>query len=241
MINKKKVLTVIPARSGSKGLPNKNIKKLLGHPLIAWSINSANKSKYVDDVVVSTDSAEIAQIANKYGARTPFLRPANLAKDEASTFDTLEHAINFISKEEGLNYDYILLIEPTSPQRTNLDIDNAFEKLTANVNASSIVGVAKTESQNPAFLIRMDKNNFISGYEDPKMPVVRRQDLKNKVFFFEGSIYISEINSFFIERSFYHKNTIGFEFPKWKSFEIDDLDDFIIIESLMKSRGYSFG
>jgi CMP-N-acetylneuraminic acid synthetase len=123
-----RVLTVVPARGGSKGLPGKNIKELIDKPLIAWSIQQGLASKYVNEVIVTTDSEEIADIAKRYGARVPFLRPAHLAQDTSSTKDVIIHLIDELEKI-GEFYDYILLLEPTSPLRETSDIDLAFDSL----------------------------------------------------------------------------------------------------------------
>ena len=230
MYKDKTFLAIIPARGGSKGLPGKNIKELCGKPLIVWSIESGLSSKYIDKLMVTTDSPEIANIATKHNANVPFLRPDFLASDTSSTFNVLRHAIESCEKR----FDYVVLLEPTSPLREGVDIDLAIECL-MNSNADSIVGVGKTESQNPAFLISMDNEGYISGYEDESMPVKRRQDI-SEVFFFEGSIYISKTESLLKNKSFYHDKTIGYEFPKYKTLEIDSMDDFIMVEAIMRYK-----
>jgi N-acylneuraminate cytidylyltransferase/CMP-N,N'-diacetyllegionaminic acid synthase len=236
MINNKKIIAVIPARKGSKGLKGKNIKELCGKPLIAWSIEAALSSKYLDEVVVSTDDKATIDIANKYGASAPFLRPEYLSSDVATTFDVLKHTINFYKNELNKEFDYIVLLEPTSPLRDFSDIDNAVERLIYS-DASSIVGISKTEDQNPVFLVNKDKDDFISGYVSKDMPSLRRQDVKD-IYFFDGSIYISELKSLLDRETFYHNNTIGFEMPKYKSLEVDDIYDFIMVEAIMKYKKY---
>jgi len=232
----KTFLAIIPARGGSKGLPGKNIKEICGKPLIAWSIEAGLSSKYIDKVVVSTDNEKIASVARKYGGQVPFLRPEGLAGDAATTFDTLKHAIEFYRESLGEIYDYIVLLEPTSPLREVKDIDLAIETLLASA-AQSIVGVCKTESQNPAFLVLQDNRGFVSGYENKDMKVLRRQEIQD-VYFFEGTIYISDTEALLQNKSFYHQATLAYEVPKYKSLEIDDMDDFIMIEAIMKHKGY---
>jgi len=122
MYKGKKILALIPARGGSKGLPGKNIKPLLGKPLIAWTIEQAKASKYVDRVVVSTDDDEIAEVAIRYGAEVPFLRPKELARDDSPTIDAILHALDFFS-DKGERFDLLALLEPTSPLRDSEDID----------------------------------------------------------------------------------------------------------------------
>lgn len=236
MYKNKSFLAIIPARGGSKGLSKKNIKELCGKPLIAWSIDAGLKSKYLDEVMVTTDSPEIADIAKKYGASVPFLRPDELASDTATSFDAIKHTIDFYKTELQKEFDYIVLLEPTSPLREDSDIDNAIENLFNSI-ADSIVGISKTEDQNPAFLVLKDTKSFISGYENKNMKVLRRQDIKD-VYFFEGTIYISKTDILMDKKTFYHENTIGYEVPKYKSLEIDDIDDFIMVEAIMKHKGY---
>lgn len=235
MINGKSVLAIIPARGGSKGLPGKNIKELCGKPLIAWSIEAGLASQYIDEVMVTTDSEDIARIALEFGASVPFMRPAELASDTATSFDTVKHAIDFYQNELGKKFDYIVLLEPTSPLRVEQDIDNAIEQLLENPQATAIVGICKTESQNPAFLIKKNINNFLIGYENKDMKIIRRQNI-SEVYFFEGSVYVSEIAGLLTKKTFYHEATLGYEFPKWKSIEIDDSDDFIMVEALMQKK-----
>ena len=231
-----KVLFIIPARGGSKGLPKKNIKVIAGKPLIAWSVEAAKQAADIigdSDVIVSTDSSEIADVAKKYGAETPFIRPNELSNDTAASVDVVLHALNFM-EERGKKYDYIALIEPTSPQRDEHDLINAYNQLINTEGAESIVGISKTESCHPLFLTKLNKN-FLEPYENKAYKVYRRQEIDN-VYFFEGSMYISKVESLKQRKNFYHEKTLGFEMPKWKSFEIDDITDFIIIEQLLKAK-----
>jgi CMP-N,N'-diacetyllegionaminic acid synthase len=236
MINGKTVIAIIPARSGSKGLPGKNIKPLCGKPLIAWSIEAGLGSEYIDEVMVTTDNKEIAAIAQEFGASVPFIRPTELASDTATSINVIRHALGHYEFSLRKTFDYIAMLEPTSPLRTTADIDNAIVQLIENPKANAIVGISKTESQNPAFLVKKDIHNFLVGYENLDMKILRRQDIKD-VYFFEGSIYVSDTNTLLSKNTFYHENTLGLEFPKWKSIEIDDLDDFIMVEALMRHRG----
>jgi len=235
MIDCKSILAIIPARAGSKGLPGKNNKFFCGKPLIAWTIEAALGSKYIDHVVISTDSNEIANVAGKLGVYPPFIRPPELASDEAKTIDVIKHAMKFYEREFSRAFDLIVLLEPTSPLRTADDIDGAIVSLVNNKNALAIVGVCKTESQHPAFLAKKDEQGYLIGYEDSAMRVLRRQEIDD-VYFFEGSVYISHSNALLERDTFYHEKTLGYELPKWKSIEIDDLDDFIMAEALMSKK-----
>lgn len=223
------VIAIIPARAGSKGLPGKNIRSLLGKPLIAWSIEQALASKHIQAVHVSTDSEEIASIALSYGAEVPFLRPSSLAIDTTPTADVLIHHLDSLDEK----FQHLVLLEPTSPLRETTDIDLAFEKLVSIPEATSIVGVGIVESQHPSFCVGLTENGFIRSENDFK--VLRRQDIK-PLYYYEGSVYISEIHTFRQKRNFYHQDTLGHIFPKWKTFEIDDIADFIIVEALLKNK-----
>ena len=235
MINGKSVIGIIPARSGSKGLPGKNVRELCGKPLIAWSIEAGIASQYIDVVVVSTDSQEIANIAQEFGASTPFIRPRELATDEATSFDVTKHVLDFYKSELNLSFGYTVLLEPTSPLRDGADIDRAMEELLKNPRAVSIVGISKSEAQNPAFLVKIEKDSILIGVENLEIKSVRRQEIED-VYFLEGSIYISETETLLERMTFYHEETIGCVFPKWKSLEVDDLDDFIMVEALMTKK-----
>ena len=238
MFDGKTFLSIIPARAGSKGLKQKNLKELCGKPLVCWSIDAGLKSKYIDEVMVSTDDLQIAEVAKTYGAKVPFIRPKFLSKDTTPTFDVIEHAVQYYKSELKKEFDYIVLLEPTSPLREIEDIDNSIKKL-INSNAQSIVGISKTESQNPSFLVLKNAESYISGYEHPNIEVVRRQNIKS-VFFLEGSIYISKTSILLNRKTFYHEKTLGYEIHKFKSFEIDDIYDFVIIEALMKYKSKKY-
>lgn len=224
MLKNQKVICIIPARKGSKGLKNKNIKKLKNIPLIAWSILVAKKCKMIDEIIVSTDSKKISKIAKKYGAKVPFLRPSNLATDKSSSFEVLKHAINFYKKKKVF-FDYVLLLEPTSPLRDYKDVNLCLKKVLKN-KIDAMVSVTKVINQHPSFLYSLKKNNFLVPYlKNKKKLYVRRQDI-NSLYYLEGSIYISKTSSLLKKRTFYHEKTQAFTVDKWKSLEIDDIDDF---------------
>lgn len=234
MIDNKKVLALIPARGGSKGLPRKNIRILNGKPLVGWPIAAAKGSKYVDRVIVSTDDKEIARAAVEQGAEVPFLRPAELAADKAHRTDVIKHAIEFC-RQQSQEYDYLVFLEPTSPLTESKDVDSALEMLNSKMEiADSIVGVAKAESAHPAFTVIVNKQGLMQPYSGQEFgEALRRQDITD-AYFFEGTLYISKVDSF-LEKEFYHKRTLAYIVPKWKSFEIDDIVDFVCIEAIMKN------
>ncbi len=236
MYKGKSFIAIIPSRSGSKGLPGKNIKELNSKPLIAWSIETALGCKYIDEVMVTTDSEEYAKIATDYGANVPFIRPEELAADNSPRKEFIEHTINFY-KKSNKQFDYLLLLEPTSPLTTSDDLCFAVEKLVNNENgAQAIVGVCKLESTHPEFLVKLKNDFLVFTNPEQESKVIMRQKL-DTFYFYEGSLYISETNSYF-EKEFYHNKTLGYVVPKWKSLEIDDLEDFIMVEAIMKYKGY---
>jgi N-acylneuraminate cytidylyltransferase/CMP-N,N'-diacetyllegionaminic acid synthase len=231
-----RTLYLIPARGGSKGLPGKNIRPLLERPLIAWTISTALEAakQRPGRVVVSTDDQAIADVARQAGAEIPFMRPSHLASDEASSMDVVLHALDHF-EAGGETFDLLCMLEATSPQRSVRDLVEAMDRLTRTEGAESIVGVCRCESGHPAFLARMDDKRFISPLSGGSFVFKRRQEIDD-VFFFEGSLYISTVKALRERRSFYHERTLGFEMPKWKSFEVDDITDFVIIEALMRAR-----
>lgn len=235
MIGQSRVLALVPARRGSKGLPLKNIRPLGGKPLLAWPIEAAAKSAYVDRVILSTDCPEFAKLGIAAGAEVPFLRPPELANDTATSFSFILHAIDHLAAA-GDVYDYIVLIEPTSPLTDSSDIDAAVVALTASrERADSIVGVTPIVEAHPAFAVRI-AGQVLRPYAAPSFGALpRRQDIE-PLYRLDGSLYISEITALKREGGFYHDRTLPFVMPRWKSFEVDDLIDFICIEALLANR-----
>jgi len=234
--NGKLILGLIPARGGSKGLPRKNIRPLYGKPLIAWTIEQARASRYLDAVVVTTDDAEIADIARRFGADVPFMRPAALASDTATSMDVMRHALDHFAAKD-VRYDYLVLLEPTSPLRETSDIDTCITILIGREDAEAIVSIAKLESAHPDFNVVLDsKSSFIRNlFGNADFASIRRQDLRD-VFFFDGTLYCSRVDALLAKGTFYHDATLGYPVPKWKSIEIDDLSDFLCAETLVKAR-----
>ncbi len=237
MYKGKKILAIIPARGGSKGLPGKNIKIMCGKPLIAWSIEHAQKSRYVDDIFISTDSQEIADVAEKYGVQCPELRPQELARDTAPSSEFIVYTLEKM-KKDCKHFDYFILLEPTSPLRDVEDVDKSIEMLIDNSESESCVGVAMSGTVHPAFMVVVGENGFLKALE-PDKQTLRRQDLPN-VYFFEGSVYVSEVDAYLKKRTFYHDKTLPYIVPEWKSHEVDDYVDFKVIETIMelKKSGY---
>jgi len=232
MINDKKIIGIVPARIGSKGLKFKNLKKLNSKPLIYWPIKTLKKSKYLDKIIINTDSAKIRNLGIKMGAEAPFLRPKYLASDTSKIAETIVHTIKYFEKKK-IFYDYILLLEPTSPLTTTEDIDNGIKLLeNSNKTTDAIVVVAENVSAHPKFCVKLDKNQFIKSY-DKKFYSINRQKL-DRAYFYSGNFYLSKVNSFIKLKTFYHKKTKAIISTKAKSFEIDDELDFFIVEKIMK-------
>lgn len=225
-----KTLTVVPARAGSKGLPGKNVKLLLGKPLLAWSIEQGLACGFSEKVIVSTDCPQIAKVARQYGGSVPFLRPPELARDETPTIDVLLHLLDWL-REAGEGYDVLQLLEPTSPLRDTADLQEAYQKLCSTPGASSVVGVSAVHSAHPEFLVKVGERGFLKPYGGG-FSSARRQDIE-PLYFLEGSLYLSHVEALYAHRGFYHSATLAHEVPKWKSFEIDDPIDFAVVEALM--------
>ena len=232
MIKSKKVLAVIPARGGSKGLPGKNIRPLLGKPLIVWTIESAKKSKFIDQICVSTDSPEIAAVAESAGVKVPFLGPAELAGDKSTSFEAAKHAIDFY-RNLGQEFEYIVLLEPTSPIRKETDVDEMLEKLNnSSPNFDSIVSIGATNLNTSLLLEIVDKTQIEFS---AVTKVSRRQDETPRYYPF-GVAYISKIKALLDEKTFYPKRQTYFMIDRSQCYEIDDIFDFICVEQILKLK-----
>jgi CMP-N,N'-diacetyllegionaminic acid synthase len=236
MIHGKRVLALVPARSGSKGLPGKNIRPLGGKPLLAWPIEAALASKHVDRVVVSTDSEHYAGLARAAGADVPFLRPADLASDNVPSIDFILHAVDALAAA-GEYYDYLILLEPTSPLTEASDIDRALAAVAAqDAMADAIVGVSALVSTHPAFAVRVEGDGRIAPYAASSFGQLPRRQDTEPLYSLDGSLYASTVAALRRERSFCHARTLPYITPRHKSFEVDDLLDFICIEAIHARR-----
>lgn len=236
MIDGRKVLALVPARRGSRGLPMKNIRPLGGKPLLVWPIEAARQSRYVDRVVISTDDAEFAAIATAAGADAPFLRPEELASDTAPSIAFIIHALDVLGAA-GDSYDYLVLLEPTSPLTEGSDVDAALEALRARrADADAIVGVTALVSTHPAFAVRMSRHGLIQPFSAPSFGQMPRRQDTEPLYSLDGSLYISTTEAIRRERSFCHERTLPYVMPHWKSLEVDDLVDFICIEAVLAHR-----
>ncbi len=233
MYKNKTFLAIIPARGGSKGLPNKNIKDLCGKPLIAHTIEAALKSKYIDEVMVSTDYESISNIAKEYGAKVPFLRPKHLASDTATTHDAVKHTIEMYKTNFKKEFDYIVLLEPTSPLREDNDIDNMIEyMISSEEKFDSIVSIGEVH-EHPSIMKKIVNTNTLHPYCEELEITNRRQD-NDLAYFPYGVAYIAKTNIMLDEKTFYTKRNTFYEIKRYQCYEIDDIYDFLAIENIMK-------
>jgi len=231
----KTILALIPARGGSKGLPRKNIKPLLGKPLIAWTIEQARASGYIDRVVVSTDSRNIANISKRYGADAPFLRPKELARDSSSTIDAIIHALKWLEGRGG-SFDYLILLEPTSPLRKKDDADNAIKKLIDQKDAAdSLVSVGEVHMENP-YITKLIVDGYVRPFITQKSKGIFQRQQLPKAYFPYGVVYASKVDSLKKKLTFYQNRTIPYFIERWQNYEIDDIVDFVCIEAILKHK-----
>jgi len=233
MYKDKNILGLIPARGGSKGLSRKNIKPLLGKPLIVWTIKQAFASKYIDRVVVSTDDKEIAEISKKYGAEVPFMRPKELAEDNAKGIDVVLHAIDWLREnDKQKQYDLIILLQPTSPLRITDDIDKTIELLFLK-KAKAIVSVCEVD-HHPLWANTLPEDGCMKDFIRKEIMNKNRQELP--VYYrLNGAIYSAYCNYIKERKSFFGKETFAYIMPKNRSVDIDNEIDFELAEILIKA------
>jgi CMP-N,N'-diacetyllegionaminic acid synthase len=222
----KRVLSIIPARGGSKGLPRKNILDLAGKPLIAWTIEASLNSKYITKTMVSSDDKEILDISIKYGSEI-IKRPDNLATDTATSESVVKHAIDYL-ESIGEVFDFVVLLQPTSPLRNFKDIDSAFETM-FNSDATAIISVCKFDNKVLKTFIK-NENGFLQGISNNKYPFMRRQDLP-LVYMSNGAIYITNTKSFRDGGSFLTSKTVNYLMDIRKSVDVDTLKDLNLINN----------
>jgi len=229
MLQNKKILALIPARSGSKRIPNKNTALLRRKPLLAYSIHAGLQSKYIDDVYVSSDSTDILGIAQSFRAKT-IKRPKKLATDTAQTIDVQKHALATLERR-GSIYDYMVVLQPTSPIRTSQDIDGAIEQLFRDKND---ILISVSESPYPPELMMYLRNNKAHFYGTKHLTDVRKQALPT-YYVINGSIYIQKREVILRTRAypFVPNRTSIYVMPKYKSIDIDTVEDLFLTEAIM--------
>lgn len=221
-------LAVIPARGGSKGVPRKNVRDLNGKPLIAWTIEEAKKSQYISNIILSSEDSEIIKEAKKYGCEVPFIRPMKLAQDDTPGIDPVLHAIN-----QCPGYDYVVLLQPTSPLRKAEDIDGAIQML-LDKGVEYCVSVTEPD-KSPYWMYKVDNNGHMEQIIEQDNYAVRRQDLP-KVFSLNGAVYVAQIESLKNTKSFLNEETVAFKMPRSRSIDIDTEEDFLWCEWLLSKK-----
>lgn len=231
MYKGKRILAMIPARGGSKGIKGKNIKLLCGKPLLAYSIEVALQCSYIDYVLVSTDSEEIAKCGKDYGAKVPFLRPAEYATDEAKTIDVLLHGIETL-RQTGEEFDYLMLLQPTQPFRTSKQLTEAIEMI-VDRELSSLVSVCPVE-EHPILMRTLGETGELKTILSCGS-TVRRQDFP-AVYKVNGSIYINQIDEKLNKDTSLNDNQYPYFMTREDSIDIDTIEDFFAAEQRMKQR-----
>ncbi len=238
MSNKYKILGITLARGGSKGIKNKNIKLLNNKPLIYYTIKEALKSKFLTSYIVSTDSKDIKNISEKYGAQAPFLRPKKLALDTSSSSDALKHAVSFMEKINKTKYDFIIEIMATNPLKIVQDIDSVIMKL-IKTKADSVIAMSKVEEHHPRRLKKIINDKIVNIMTEKRES--RRQDLKPKVYVRAGSIYGLK-RDILMKKSLRYgtKNSRPYILPENRSVNIDTHNDFVLAGIILKNKKRRF-
>ncbi len=217
-----KVLAIIPARSGSKGIPQKNIVDLCGKPLIYYTIIESLKVKRFNRIFVSTDSVEIKDISEEYGVSVPFLRPAEISQDKSLSIDVVLNVLDELSQRYNESYDYVCLLQPTSPLRTSTDIENCLN-LILNSDCDSVVSLSLVDEPHP-FKMKLIENGCVVPFIPNSDSSVPRQQLP-KVYMLNGAIYLSTVSSIKQNKSFFGLKTIPYLMENEKSANINSQFD----------------
>ncbi len=226
-----KVLGIIPARGGSKGVPKKNIKNLNGKPLLAYTIEAGRKAKELEDLIVSTESSEISRIAKRLGAKVPFTRPKELANDTATTLSVLQHALKEYERLTGKKFTHVMLLQPTAPLRTERDIDDAVRLMAKHRSLDALISCYKGEGVHPRIMYA-SKNGKNALYIPASKEMTRRQDFE-KVFVRNGAIYLIP-RELLLKGQMIGRHPLVMEMPRWRSINIDNPDDFELARIILK-------
>lgn len=222
-----KILAVVPARGGSRGIPHKNIVKVKGKELITYTLDAARASKYIDKIIVSTDDSSIGEVALREGAEV-LNRPKELAQDTSRTIDVLLHVVEKMDE----CFDYLVLLQPTQPLRTALHIDEALELMIDN-QYPSLLSISPARNH-PLLLRRMDQEGKLTSML-PCQSTVRRQDFPD-YYVVNGAIYINRIRDLTAETSL-NDNLYGYEMPSEFDLDIDEQRDLLVLEALLENKG----
>jgi CMP-N,N'-diacetyllegionaminic acid synthase len=230
MYKKKKILVIIPARKGSKGLKNKHLLRLGNKKLIEWVISSSKKVNLVDKILLTTDSSKIRKIALNNSISSPFLRPKKLSTDKAKSSDVIIHALDFLKKKKE-EFDFFILLEPTSPFTTAKDIEKSIKLFVKNYDKfNSLVSVSKFNKISLSHIFNFKNNKIIPIFKKFENEV-RRQDMP-ELTYLDGSIYIAKVENYIKNKQFLNNKTLAILFDYWKSIEIDTNFDLILAEKI---------
>ena len=233
MFSGKSILAVIPARGGSKGVPAKNIRDVGGKPLLAWTIEQAKHSQVIDRTILSSDDQEIISLAQQWGCETPFVRPAELSQDTSSHIEPILHALNVMPEQ----YDYVVMLQVTSPLRLSKDIDSCVE-LCIRQRAPACVSVTIPD-KSPYWMYTINEQGCIDnliGNGSTPLPMVRQQ--LPEVYVLNGAVYVAHVKWLLGTMSFLTPQTISYIMPKERSLDIDDEMDINFASFLIKDGRY---
>ena len=236
MLNNKKILAIVPARGGSKGLPGKNLKKFRGLSLVANVGNLIKNFSIIDKAIVSTDSIEIAAEAKSFGLDAPFLRPENLSGDLIGDIDVLQHALLKMEAINGTKYEIVLMLQPTSPLRKLDEIKDCLD-LFIKKSADSVWTVSKTDKKyHPLKQLRLNNNNKMSLYDDEGAKIIARQQL-NDTYYRNGAVYVMSRDLILKKKSLISDNSFALisEIPH---ISIDTKEDLELAEKISKSMNH---
>lgn len=234
MYNGRKILAIVTARGGSKGLPGKNIKEMNGKPLITYTLDSIGSSRYLDSYYISTDSEAIADVCEKYGYSVPELRPPELAKDSTPSVDVLLYTIEKL-ENDGERYDYFVLLEPTSPLRKKDDIDKMIQMAVDHPEANGSISIGKVHLENPAVLKLINERGYIRPFTSDAKDVYQRQQ-EEPAFFPYGVGYLIKTEVFKQCKGIYVDNMLPYMIERWQNYEIDDYYDFLCVEAIQREQ-----
>jgi CMP-N,N'-diacetyllegionaminic acid synthase len=235
--NGKNIVALIPARGGSKGIKGKNIKLLNGKPLIAFSIEAALKCKVINRIIVSTDNAEIASIAIKYGAEVPFMRPPEISTDQTPDQPVMQHCINWLNVNENFQPEYLAYLRPTTPFKTAILIENCFIKISNSKTATSLRTVTKSEGVfHPYWMYKTEKDELKPFIDGINIKEYYRRQMLPECYRLNGVIDILRPEIFMNQNDIYGKNIIYNELNEKQSVDIDNEFDFAFAEFLMKNK-----
>lgn len=224
----KKILAVITARKGSKGLPGKNTKFLGGKPLISYTAEVAKKSKLITHLIVSTDDEEAARICREAGVEVPFMRPDELSLDTTPHLPVMQHAIQFMENKLGIVFDYVVILQPTSPFRTVEDIDETLEKLISTGADSAVTLVEVSPNEHP-IKIKKIIDDVVVPYSVEEKEGMRRQEFP-VAYKRSGAVYAMRRDLFMKDNRLYGDKVVGHIVPKERSVDIDYLVDWVVAE-----------